>query len=104
MSERPILDAIKVQSKVVIPIVKALEREIGKARTSVAGDAIAAYVQYRERRGFEPDQHPSVEVDGPAFPVERATATTMTTTMQTMSRNARLPSTFVRSVSPRLVR
>ena len=75
MSERPILDAIKVQSKVVIPIVKALEREIGKARAhQVVGDAIAgAYVQYRERRGFEPDEHPSVEVDGPAFPVEQAT-------------------------------
>ena len=75
MSERSILDAIKVQANVVIPITKALERELGKVRAhAIIGGAIAdAYVAYRERRGFELDTHPSVEVDGPAFPVEHTT-------------------------------
>ena len=73
MAERDILDAIKTQAKVVIPIVKALEAELGKERAhDIVGKAIAgAYVEYRERRGFEQDVHPGVEVDGPAFPVER---------------------------------
>ena len=68
-----VLDAMKVQSRVVIPIVKALEKEIGKERAHrVVGDAIAgAYVEYRKHRGFEADVHPGVEVDGPSFPVEK---------------------------------
>jgi hypothetical protein len=73
MSNSSIFDAIKVQSRVVIPIVKALERELGKERAhQIVGDAIAgAYVEYRKRRGFEVDEHPGVDVDGPAFPVEK---------------------------------
>jgi hypothetical protein len=73
MAERDILDAIKIQAKVVIPIVKALETELGKARAhQIVGDAIAgAYVDYRQRRGFEADIHPGVEVDGPSFPVQK---------------------------------
>ena len=69
----PILEAIKVQSRVVIPIVKALEQEIGKERAhAIVGRAIAnSYVAYRQRRGFEPNTHPRSEDDGPAFPVER---------------------------------
>ncbi len=69
----PILDAVKVQSRVVIPIVKALEQEIGKERAhAIVGKAIAdSYVAYRTRRGFEPNSHPREDGDAPAFPVER---------------------------------
>ena len=69
-----ILDAVKVQSRVVIPIAKALEREIGAARAhAVIGGAIAeAYVAYREQKGFEPDSHPRAEAESRVdFPVER---------------------------------
>lgn len=74
MAQRDMLEAIKIQSKVVIPIVKALEAELGKVRAhQIVGDAIAgAYVEYRQRRGFEADVHPGVEVDGPSFPVQKA--------------------------------
>lgn len=69
-----ILDAVKIQSRVVIPIVKALEREIGKEKAhAIVGEAIAgAYVEHRERRGFEANSHPRTELEGGmAFPVER---------------------------------
>ncbi len=69
-----ILEATKIQARAVIPIVKALEKELGKARAhEIVGKAIAeSYVQYREKRGFEPDNHPRVELEtGPDFPVER---------------------------------
>jgi len=74
MSANSILDAIKTQSKAVIPIVKALEKELGKQRAhAIVGGAIAqAYVEYRKHRGFEPDTHPGSDVDGPVFPVVSA--------------------------------
>ena len=73
-----ILDAVKIQSRVVIPIVKALEKEIGKERAhAIVGQAIAdAYVAHRERRGFEANSHPRTEHDsGMEFPVEREVVT-----------------------------
>jgi hypothetical protein len=69
-----ILEAIKIQARAMIPIVKALEKELGKARAhEIVGKAMAAaYVQYREKRGFEVDSHPRVEQEtGLDFPVER---------------------------------
>lgn len=69
-----ILDATKIQARAVIPIVKALEKELGKERAhAIVGQAIAgSYVQYRQKRGFEVDSHPRVEQEsGPDFPVER---------------------------------
>lgn len=69
----PILEATKVQARVVIPIVKKLEQEIGKERAhAIVGAAIADnYVKWREKRGFEPDTHPADEKDnGPDFPIE----------------------------------
>ena len=53
-----ILDATKIQSRIVIPIVKALEKELGKERAhEIVGRAIAeSYVAYRERLGFEPNE------------------------------------------------
>ena len=69
-----ILEATKIQARAVITIVKALEKELGKARAhEIVGKAIAeAYVQYREKRGFDLDSHPRVEQEtGLDFPVER---------------------------------
>ncbi len=69
-----ILEAVKTQSKVVIPIVKALEKEIGKKRAhQIVGEAIAgAYVAHRKRRGFDANSHPRIELEsGLDFPVER---------------------------------
>lgn len=69
-----ILEAVKIQSRVVIPIVKALEREIGKEKAhAIVGAAIAdAYIEHRERRGYELNSHPRTEHEsGMAFPVER---------------------------------
>tara|TARA_B100000929_G_C15430169_1_gene394388 strand:- start:62 stop:523 length:462 start_codon:yes stop_codon:yes gene_type:complete len=72
-----ILDATKIQARIVIPIVKALEKELGRERAHhIVGEAIAqSYVAYRDKLGFEKDQHPRGEGhesgDGPAFPVER---------------------------------
>ena len=72
-----ILDATKIQARIVIPIVKALEKELGKERAhQIVGEAIAqTYVDYREKLGFEENRHPRDEGQegskGPAFPVER---------------------------------
>ena len=68
-----ILNAIKIQSNAVIPIVQELEKEIGKERAHVlVGRAMAgAYVDYRKRRGFVANSHPRVEKGEDAFPVER---------------------------------
>lgn len=71
--KNPILEATKVQARAVIPIVKELEKELGKERAhAIVGRAIAAnYVAWRESRGFVPDAHPRAEAaDGPDFPVE----------------------------------
>ncbi|MGI9480275.1 MAG: L-2-amino-thiazoline-4-carboxylic acid hydrolase [Hyphomicrobiaceae bacterium] len=72
-SNNPILHATKIQARAVIPIVKELEKEIGKARAhAIVGKAIADnYVRWCDKRGFERDSHPSTEEDdGPDFPVE----------------------------------
>ena len=72
-----ILDATKIQARIVIPIVKALEKELGKERAHhIVGEAIAqSYVAYRDKLGIEEDRHPREEGqesgNGPAFPVER---------------------------------
>ena len=59
MAKNRILDAVKIQSRVVISIVKALEQEIGKEKMHrIVREAIAgAYVEYRERRGYEVNSH-----------------------------------------------
>ena len=79
----PILEATKIQARAVIPIVKAMERELGKERAhAIAGRAIAEnYVQWRDKRGFVPDSHPASEDDGgPAFPVEKQVVQNSATT------------------------
>ena len=70
----PILEATKIQARAVIPIVQALEKELGKERAhEIVGKAIAEnYVAWREKRGFVADAHPRGDEDnGPAFPVEK---------------------------------
>ena len=72
--KNPILEATKIQARAVIPIVKALEKELGKQRAhAIVGSAIADnYVAWRDKRGFTPDTHPrSEDNDGPSFPVEK---------------------------------
>ncbi len=69
-----VLNAIKIQSRVVIPIVRELEKEIGKERAhAIVGKAIAgAYVDYRKMKGFEANSHLRVEQEiDSGFPVER---------------------------------
>ena len=46
-----ILDATKIQARIVIPIVKALEKELGRERAHhIVGEAIAqSYVAYRDK-------------------------------------------------------
>ena len=71
--KNPILEATKIQARAVIPIVKAMEKELGKERAhAIVGKAIADnYVAWRDKRGFVPNSHPSSDDDnGPAFPVE----------------------------------
>ncbi len=68
-----ILDATRIQARIVIPIVKELEKELGKERAhAIVGRAIAQnYVAWRDKLGFEPDSHPrDADGSGPAFPVE----------------------------------
>ena len=68
--KNPILEATKIQARAVIPIVKEMERELGKERAhAIVGKAIAEnYVRWRDKRGFEPDSHPGREAeDAPAF-------------------------------------
>lgn len=72
--KNPILEATRIQARAVIPIVKALEKEIGKERAhAIVGKAIADnYVAYREKLGFEEDAHPRGDGENkPAFPVEQ---------------------------------
>ncbi|MCA8926791.1 MAG: L-2-amino-thiazoline-4-carboxylic acid hydrolase [Alphaproteobacteria bacterium] len=73
--KNPILEATKIQARAVIPIVKALEAELGRERAhAIVGKAIGdSYVAWRERMGFETDAHPRTEAEaGPDFPVEHA--------------------------------
>lgn len=68
-----ILEATKIQARAVIPIVKAMERELGKERAhAIVGEAIAQnYVTWRDKRGFVPNTHPASDDDNaPAFPVQ----------------------------------
>ena len=72
--KNPILEATKIQARIVIPIVKQLEKEIGKQRAhEIVRTAIAdSYVQWRDKRGFESDGHPAGERDNsPEFPIEK---------------------------------
>ena len=72
MEENRILKAIKIQSKLVIPIVKELERELGAERAhDIVGRAIAgSYADFKRQEGYEADSHPRSDRES-AFPVDR---------------------------------
>jgi hypothetical protein len=67
-----ILEATKIQARAVIPIVKALEKELGKERAhAIVRAAIADnYCAWRRKLGFEANSHPRTD-NAPDFPVER---------------------------------
>jgi len=64
-------DAVKIQARVVIPIVKALEAEIGaESAHRIVGDAIAdAWAAFTASRSQERNTHPAT-ASGFDFPVE----------------------------------
>ena len=73
MSAKPsMLDAVKIQARVVIPIVKALEAELGKQRAhEIVGRAIAeAYADWQATRNPARNTHPREGNAANVFPVE----------------------------------
>jgi hypothetical protein len=75
MAGKPdILDAVKIQARAVIPIVKALERELGKERAhAIVGSAIATdYARWQAQRIPVRNLHPRGGDQNNAFPVERS--------------------------------
>jgi hypothetical protein len=67
-----VLEAVKIQARAVIPIVKALESELGRDRAhATVGDAIAAdYAAWQARRIPLRNLHPRESGGAAAFPVE----------------------------------
>jgi hypothetical protein len=73
MATKPtILDAVKIQARAVIPIVKALEREIGRERAfAIVGGAIADdYAKRQSNRIPVKNLHPRTGESASVFPVE----------------------------------
>ena len=73
MSTKPtMIDAVKIQARVVIPIVKALELELGKERAhEIVGKAIAAsYAEWQSSRAQARNTHPREGNVAHRFPVE----------------------------------
>jgi hypothetical protein len=74
MSEKPTaaLDAVKIQARVVIPIVRALERELGEERAhSIVGRAIAeSYAEWQVKTVSPQHSDPKdVDIEG-HWPIE----------------------------------
>jgi len=72
MSKISMLEAVKIQARALIPVVKALEIELGKARAHrLVGDALAAsWAEVVASRSPERNQHPAEADSGFEFPVE----------------------------------
>ena len=73
MSEKPTaLDAVKIQARVVIPIVRALEHELGTGRAhSIVGRAIAeSYAEWQGKAVSAQNLHPRDTDIEEQFPVE----------------------------------
>lgn len=72
MTKPDILEAIKIQARAVIPIVKALESEVGRERAlGIVGSAIANdYAKWQSRRIQTRNQHPRSGDAATMFPVE----------------------------------
>jgi len=67
-----ILDAVKIQARALIPIVRALEAELGKEKAhALVGRALAeAQASFVASRTPVQDSHPSADTDAFAYPVE----------------------------------
>ena len=73
MANKPsMLDAVKIQARVVIPIVRELERELGKERAhAIVGKAIAeSYAEWQGRASSARNTHPREGNVAKRFPVE----------------------------------
>jgi L-2-amino-thiazoline-4-carboxylic acid hydrolase len=72
MAKVSMLEAVKIQARALIPVVKALEAELGKARAhALVGRALAeSHAEFAASRTTERDAHPSAEQGSFAYPVE----------------------------------
>jgi predicted hydrocarbon binding protein len=72
MAATSMLDAVKIQARILIPIVRALEAELGKDKAhALVGRAIAdSWATYIASRDTERDTHPSRDGAAFAYPVE----------------------------------
>jgi predicted hydrocarbon binding protein len=72
MARVSVLEAVKIQARVLIPVVKALEAELGVARAhALVGRALAeSHAEFVASRTTERDTHPSVDGQANAYPVE----------------------------------
>ena len=70
---KSIIEATKIQARAVIPIVKALEKDIGKARAHhIVGRAIADnHIPWMEKRGMGATDDPHAPDINPKYLIER---------------------------------
>jgi hypothetical protein len=73
MSDISFLQAVKIQARAIVPVVKALERELGAERAhQIVGDAIAeSWAEFTASRQPTTNTHPGDAGSGFDFPVER---------------------------------
>ena len=66
------LDAVKIQARAIIPVVKALEAELGKQKAhAIVGGAIAeSWAEFQSNRSQARNDHPGDASSGFDFPVE----------------------------------
>ena len=66
------LDAVKIQARAIVPVVKALEAEIGKEKAhAIVGGAIAeSWAELQATRSRTRNEHPGDASSGFDFPVE----------------------------------
>lgn len=76
MPRTSMLEAVKIQARAVIPIVKALERELGREQAHrIVGEAIAdSWAQLVASRTEERNHHPGAAAGSLEFPVESEVA------------------------------
>ena len=72
MAKVSMLEAVKIQARALIPVVKALEAELGRERAhELVGSAIAeSWAEVVSARVAERNQHPARAGSGFEFPVE----------------------------------
>ena len=72
MARPTMLEAVKIQARMLIPVVRALESELGKEKAhALVGRALAeAHANFVASRTASRDSHPSADQDAFAYPVE----------------------------------